>query len=158
MKLTTIVSFNLEDENRRKDNANCLSELLDEIVGMFNKFAVKNEEPACYAYCSGFSDDLEINAISCAHGSDLPLVLRKFAERVACGAGDDYALVLDVEISADEGIDGLRIVVSEKQNNGSIFRWTIVQLPARNWQDYFLYDVNLEDDDLDEDDAKNIKE
>lgn len=158
MKLTTNISFNLEDENRRKDNANRLSELLDEIAGMFNRYAVKNKEPACYAYCSGFNSDLEIDAIGCAHGSDLPLALRKFAKRVAGGAGDDYDLVLDVEISADECTDRLCIVVSEKQDDGSIFRWTIVQLPARNWQDYFLDDVNLEDDDLDEDDAKNIKE
>lgn len=143
MKLTTEAYLDTDKESQCKSNAGYLAELLNELIGKtFDGWTVEGGKPAHYVYGQGYDDECRpIGAIG-LHGSDLPRVLRKFAESVADGAlsrsdaGDGPALTLDVEISNEEYDGGLHVMVSEQaadNDEGALYRWTLDQLPAGIW-------------------------
>lgn len=143
MKLTTEAYLDTDKSSQCEGNAGYLAKLLDELIGKtFDGWTVESGKPAHYVYGQGYDDECRpVGAIS-LRGSDLPKVLRQFAESVADGAlsrsdaGDEPTLTLDVEISNEEYGGGLHVVVSEQvadNDEGALYRWTLDQLPACIW-------------------------
>lgn len=124
-------------------NAGDLAEYLNSLVcRTFDGWTVDGGKPANYVYGQGYDDECRpIGAIG-LRGSDLPRVLREFAENVADGALSRFSgskgtpLTLDVEISNEEFGGGVHIVVSEQtadNDDGALYRWTLDQLPSCIW-------------------------
>ena len=143
MKLTTEAYLDTEKDSQCERNAGYLAEHLGSLIGgAFDGWTVKDDEPACYVYGQGYDDECRpVGAIG-LHGSDLPRVLRKFAENVADGAlsrfdaGGKATLALDIEICNEEFGGGVHVTVSEQisdNDEGALYRWTLDQLPACVW-------------------------
>lgn len=144
MKLTTEAYLDTGKSSLCKSNAGDLAEYLNSLVcRTFDGWTVDGDKPAHYIYGQGYDDECRPVGAVGLRGSDLPPVLRKFAESVADGAlsrfddgGSRAMLSLDVEISNEEFGGGVHIVVSEQvadNDDGALYRWTLDQLPARIW-------------------------
>lgn len=143
IKLTTEAYLDTGKNSLCERNAGCLAEYLGSLIGKaFGGWTIKDGESACYVYGEGYDGECRPAGAISLHGSDLPEVLRKFAENVADGAlsrfnvGGKATLALDIEICNEEFGGGVHVTVSEQisdNDEGALYRWTLDQLPACVW-------------------------
>ena len=141
IRLTTEACLLADKESRGGGNARKLGELLDELTRKtFDGWTVEDGEPAHYIFGHGCGDKCRPEKAILLHGSDLPMVLRQFAEIVVGCAmpscyEDDGPVGLDVEISNEMYAGGLHIVVTEQveyDDEEAPCRYTLDQLPSWN--------------------------